>query len=102
MPRHDLRWIACAARFTGLADFFVPLFQFVQLFIGKFLDINEIVIRWVMRTDEFVELQVKGFGVTILRVLDEEDDEKRNDGCACVNDELPGVRKMEERAACGP
>jgi hypothetical protein len=45
---------------------------------------------------------VKGLGVTVLRVLNEEDHKKRNDRGASINDELPGVRKMKERPAYGP
>ena len=45
-----------AAGFTCFADFFVTLFQLIQLFIGKFLDIDEIVIGRMMRADEFIQL----------------------------------------------
>jgi hypothetical protein len=55
-----------------------------------------------MRADEFVQLQVQGFGVSILRVLDEKYDEEGNDGSAGINDELPCIREMEERAAHRP
>src|SRR5258708_1119172 len=98
----DFGALAVAAGFTGDADFFVALFQVVQLFVGKFLDIDEIVTRRVVGADKFVQLQVERLGVSILRVLDEKDHKESNDGGAGVNDELPGVRKMEERAACSP
>jgi len=52
--------------------------------------------------DQFVQLQVQGFGITILRVLNEEYDKERDDCGACINDELPGVREVKERPARSP
>ena len=71
-------WLpAPAARFAGDANFFIAFFQIVQLFVGKFLDIDEVVARGMMGADEFVQLQVQGLGVSVLRVLDEKDDQGR-------------------------
>src|ERR1041384_1948634 len=100
--RRDVWRFASAAGFTGLTDFFVALFQFVQLFVGKLLDIDKIVIGWMVRAGQLIQLQVQRLGITILGVLNEKDHKKRNDSSACVDDELPSVRKMKERPAHGP
>ena len=89
------RRLAGAAGFTSLANGFVALLQFVQFFVRKLLDIDEIIIRRMMGADKFVQLQVQGFGVSVLRVLDQENYEEGNDGGAGINDELPGIREME-------
>lgn len=94
--------LACAARFASFADSFILFFQRVKLFIGKLLDIDEIIIGGMVRAYQLIELQMQRLGVTVLRVLDQKDDQKRNDGCAGINNELPGVRKMKERAADRP
>lgn len=93
---------ACAAGFAGFADPLVALFQLVQLFIRKFLDVDEIVIRRMMRADEFVQLQVQSLGVSVLSVLDEKDDEKRNDTGAGIDHQLPGIRIMKIGAGNSP
>ncbi len=52
--------------------------------------------------DQFVELEVDGAGVAVLRVLNKEDHQKRDDGGARVDDELPGVGVVVERTSEGP
>ena len=42
------------------------------------------------------------FGVAVLCVLNEKHHQKRNDGCASINNELPGVGKMKGRAGHAP
>src|SRR3954462_3232349 len=102
MLNRDLGRFAGPSRFAGLADFLVTLFQLIQLFVGKLLDIDKIVVCRMVRTNEFVKLQVQRLGVAVLRVLDEEDHKKRNDFGAGINDELPGIREMEKWPARGP
>ena len=55
-----------------------------------------------VRADEFVQLQVQRLGVTVLGVLDEENHQEGDDRRTGIDDELPGVREMKERAAGGP
>src|ERR1051325_6327489 len=43
-----------------------------------------------------------GFGVAVLRVLYEEDHQEGDDGRARVDDELPSVAELEERAGDAP
>ena len=41
-------------------------------------------------------------GIAVLRVLDQEDHQERNDGRAGVDDELPRIGIMEGRTERGP
>jgi hypothetical protein len=58
MLRLDLWRSACTACFASFADSLVALFQLVLLLVRKFLDIDEIVIRRMVRADKFVQLQM--------------------------------------------
>lgn len=60
------------------------------------------VTRAAERADQFVQLQVNRFCVPVLRVLNQKDHEKGHNGCAGVNDELPGIRIMEGRSCQRP
>jgi len=42
------------------------------------------------------------FGVAVLRVLNEKDHQKSDDVRGSVNDELPGIRKVKDRACRDP
>lgn len=52
--------------------------------------------------DEFVQLHLDGCGVSILRILNEENHEERDNGGAGIDDELPGVRIVENGACNCP
>src|SRR5579871_4280790 len=52
--------------------------------------------------DQFVELELHDARVTVLRVLDEENDEKSGYRGSGVNNELPSVGIMIIRAGRGP
>jgi len=45
---------------------------------------------------------VKSFGIPILSVLDQEDDKESHDGGTGIDNQLPGIGKMEQRAADCP
>ena len=55
------------------------------------LNIDHLVFCRAYRVDKFVEFEINGAGIAVLRVLDEKDHEKCDDGRACVDDELPGI-----------
>jgi hypothetical protein len=55
-----------------------------------------------MGADQLVKLEMERFSVTVLRVLDQKDNQKRDYGSAGVDDELPGVREMEEASRLQP
>ena len=71
--------------------------MFVEL-----LEIDEHVVRAGGDAQQLVELHLHGFGVAVLRALDQEHHEERDDRGARVDHELPGIAPVEERAADRP
>jgi hypothetical protein len=47
------------------------------------------------RADQLIELGLYRGAVAILGILDQEDHQERDDGRARIDDELPGVGKVE-------
>jgi hypothetical protein len=66
------------------------------------LDADEAVPRLAARADDLVELGLHGRGVSVLRVLDQEDHEEGDDGGGRVHHELPGVGVAEDRPCDRP
>ena len=54
------------------------------------------------RMDQLVELELQGFGVAVLGVLDQKHHQERHDGGAGVDHELPRVGEAEERPGGRP
>src|SRR5205807_4709601 len=52
--------------------------------------------------DDLVQFQVDRPGIAVLRILDQENDEKRYHRLARIDDQLPGVRIMKIRSGCEP
>ena len=77
-------------------------FQAFQLFIGKILEIDELIARVFDRTNEFVQFQVNCFGVTILRVLNHEHHQERDNGRCSVDDQLPRIGEVKCGASDKP
>jgi hypothetical protein len=78
-----------------LAKFLKLFLELFQVLVRKILEIHQRISRAFKSTDNFVQLQMYCFGVAVLGVLDEKDHQKRNNGCARINDELPCVREMK-------
>jgi hypothetical protein len=53
-------------------------------------------------SQQFVELEVNGFGVTVLSVLDEKHHQERNDGRSGIDHELPGIGVVKQWAGDQP
>src|SRR5687767_14175867 len=85
-----------------IGQFKILLPYLVQLRGIHFLQVQKLVPRAARRTNDLVELYLQCFGVTVLRVLDQEYHEKSDDRCAGVDHQLPRVRKTEKRPGCGP
>src|SRR6185369_1101453 len=73
-----------------------------QLARRQVLDADELVARMADGADQLVELGLDRRSVAVLRVLDEEDHQERDDGRAGVDDQLPGVRIVEQRPGHEP
>ena len=80
-----------------LGEFAVPCADGVQLKLLEILQIEQRVVRTFDRANQLVELEVYSFSIAVLRVLDQEHHEKRDDRGAGVDDELPGIAEAEYR-----
>lgn len=76
--------------------------QMVKFLVGKVFEIHEAGAGALHCAQQFIKLEVNGAAVAVLSILNQEDDEKSNDGCARVDDQLPGVRVMEKGANKSP
>lgn len=84
------------------ADTLELFLEVLEVFIGEPFKINKLVSSAFNGTYDFVEFQINGFRVTVLRVLDEEHHEEGDDGRASIDNELPGVREVKCRAGQPP
>lgn len=78
------------------------LLKMFDLFIGAVLKVDELVAGLPRAVNEFIELQLDGFAITVLTVLNEEDGKKRYQRRSSVYDELPGVGIMKNRSGRRP
>jgi hypothetical protein len=94
---------AClVALLSAGADLFIGPGQLIELEIGQIFYIDHFVFCFVDGVDELVQFQVNGPGIAILCVLDEKHHEKCHNRSASINDQLPGVGKVEDWAGNGP
>ena len=85
-PGHALNCATCVWRTCG-----AYVCNFV---LGERLDANQGISRRT-HPDQLVKLRMNGRSISVLRVLNDEDHQERNDGCACVDNELPCVGEVK-------
>jgi len=78
------------------------LLQALDLLVRAMLKIDKFIARLLGAANEFVELQLNCFAVSILAVLDEKDGKERYQRRSCIYDELPSVRIMKQRTCGSP
>ena len=81
---------------------FVAGVEIVEFEVAEVFDVDHLVAGFIDGSDELVELEIDGAGIAVLRVLDEEDHQKSDNGGAGIDDELPGVGVVEDRSRRGP
>jgi hypothetical protein len=84
---------------------FVPgkfLLETLDLFIGAMLKVDELVAGLLRAANELVELQLDGFAISILTVLNEEDGKERHQRRSGIYDQLPRIGVMEKRTSGSP
>jgi hypothetical protein len=84
-----------------LRSLLTPPSDLLQLFFGQMFETNEGVLRFTY-ANQFVELDLDGCSVAILGILNEEHHEKRYNGGARVDHELPSIREIKEWARYRP
>lgn len=81
--------------FCKVGQLDVEFFEGVQFFFTEVFDIHEPVACALGGSDQLIELEVKGQGIPVLGLLDDEYHEEGNNGSACVDDQLPGIGEFE-------
>ena len=74
----------------------------LQVLIRHLFRHSQFVLRPMDRQDQLGELDLQRQRVPVLRILDEEHHEKRNDGGRGVDHQLLGVAVMKEWPCCRP
>jgi len=88
--------------FRGKAKSGVILLNDPKLLFTHILYVHEAVTGKLMGSDKFIEFELDGEGIFLLRLLDEEHHKERNNAGAGVNEELPGFGVMEDGAGNAP
>src|ERR1051325_5517997 len=78
------------------------LLQLLEIVIGELFQIDELIARAFDRADQLVQLEMLGFRVTVLGVLNQEHHQKCNDSRAGIDNKLPSVRKLKCWSGRGP
>jgi len=91
-----------AARLARRSELDKCRFDFLDFGFGLFFQAHQRIPSSLVDPDQLVEFELKRLRVTILRVLDHEDHQKRdNRGCR-IDDELPGIGPAKEGARNQP
>src|ERR1700722_276423 len=101
LPRRNIA--ACLLPLLSAGtDFLVGPGELVQLDLRQILYINHFIFCFVYGVDQFVQFQMDGPGIAILRILNQEYHEECDDRGAGINDQLPGIGVMENWTGEGP
>jgi hypothetical protein len=74
----------------------------LEFVVGQVLDVNHLVLRLVDRFNDLIELEVNRARIPVLRILDQEYDQKCDDSRAGIDNELPGIGIVEVRTCNEP
>jgi len=61
------------------------LLELLELFVRQIFQVNEGIARGLNRPDQLIELEVEGFGVAVLRTLDQKHHQKGDNTCPSIN-----------------
>lgn len=90
----------CAMEMSGRANSNGALehldFRFLDFFIRRLLDAGNVIACSLGRQDQFVEFQLQGQRVVVLRRLDQKDHQESHDCRTRVDDELPGIAEAKQ------
>jgi hypothetical protein len=75
--------------------------DFFDFLVGQVFDSHKGILSRA-DADQFVELDLNGGAVAVLRILNQEDHQEGHDGGACIDHKLPRVRVVEQGAADAP
>ena len=98
-------WRRMAVRFRPSSDSFKALEFFLEtlkFLVAEVFKVDQTRSSTVEGSEQLVELEMNGFAVAVLGVLNQEDDEEGNDSGARIDHQLPRVRVMKERPSGSP
>src|SRR6266566_6270146 len=84
------------------ADALELFFELFQILIRKLFKIDQFISRAFDGANDLIKFQMNGFGIAVLRVLNQEHHEECNDRRGGIDDELPGVGEMKGRPSEAP
>ena len=87
---HDRALMFRGARKVLPGGFFTLLAQLFNFFLGQMFNANESVFD-LSYPNKFVQLDLNSCTVSVLRILDQKDHQKRNDRRARIDDKLPSI-----------
>jgi hypothetical protein len=64
--------------------------------------VDHLIVRLIDGLDDFIQFQVNGAGVSVLRILDQKYHKGSDDGGTRINNELPGIGVVEVRPGHKP
>ena len=77
-------------------------FEGVQIVLFQFFQIKQGIVGPLGGTNQLVQFDLDRLGIAVLGVLDQKNHQKRDDGGACVDDQLPGVAEAKQRPGEDP
>src|SRR5215467_5718029 len=87
-----------ASAATPLIPYLLELVgESLKFLVRERLDIDHAIARRSDGTDDFIQLEMDGSGIAILRILNQKYDQERNNRGRGIHDQLPGVGVMEIR-----
>ena len=95
IPKLQLTLVPRILSHFGQMDHFFA--SSLKLFFVEFFNVKKPIISRFKGTDQFIQFKLNGGRITVLCILDQEDHQKRNDGRASVDHQLPGIAKPEDR-----
>ncbi len=72
-------------------EVFVVIFNVLQLLFCQIFKIEKEIVSLLLDTNKFIKFNLNRCCITILRILNQKNHQKGDNGCPCINDKLPGI-----------
>ena len=76
--------------------------RLLELFVSGLFDVGDVIVGVFHRQNELRQFDLESLCVVVLRVLNKKDHEESYDRRAGIDDELPGVAVVKDRATYAP
>ena len=78
------------------------LMRLLELLVSGLFDVGDVIVGVFHRQNELRQFDLESLCVVVLRVLNKKDHEEGYNRCAGIDDELPGVAVVKDRATYAP